>query len=234
MNDLQRTAQWHADRLGKLTGSRIADATARIKTGWSAMRENYMAELLCERLTGQPTANYVSKPMQDGIDREPEAIAHYEFEQNVIVELVGFLPHCRIAMAGCSSDGLVGETGAVSIKCPLPATHVATLLGASIDGRYTKQNQWELGCLQREWIDWVSYCPLLPVEMQYVRRRVLRDDKMIAQLEKEGEEFLAELAEKHRRLLALVNGEDHTTLDQLKASVEMISKGIYEPHDFVR
>lgn len=222
MNDLQRSPQWYADRLGKLTGSRIADATARTKTGWSTSRDNYMAELLCERLTGQPTANYVSKPMQDGIDREPDAIAHYEFDQNVTVELVGFLIHPRIAMAGCSSDGLVGKNGAVSVKCPLVATHVSTLLGASIDGRYTKQNQWELACLNREWVDWVSYCPLLPMEMQYFRRRVMRDDKMIAQLEKEGEEFLAELADKHRRLLALGNGKDGTTRDQLKASAELV------------
>lgn len=223
MNDLQRTPAWYAARLGRLTGSRIADATARTKTGWSTSRDNYMAELLCERLTGLPTESYVSKPMQDGIEREPDAISHYEFDQNVTVELVGFLPHHRIAMAGCSSDGLVGKNGAVSVKCPLPATHLATLLGSSIDGRYTKQNQWELACLEREWIDWISYCPLLPVEMQYVRRRVMRDDKMIAQLEKEGEEFLVELAEKHRRLLALAGGRDTTTIDQLRASAELAS-----------
>lgn len=219
MNALQRTPEWHAARLGKLTGSRIADATARTKTGWSASRANYMAQLLVERLTGQPTIGYVSQAMQDGIDREPDAITHYEFARNIDIVLVSFIEHRHLLMAGCSPDGLVGDEGTISIKCPLPATHIDTLLGASIDGGYIKQLQWELGCTGRLWCDWVSYCPLFPPKMQMAIRRVPRDDKMIAQLDKEGGEFLEELAEKHRRLSAMVEGEDDTTLRQLQASV---------------
>ncbi len=52
----QGTTEWFQARLGKLTASRIADATAKTKTGWGAARENLMAELAIERLTNAPYA----------------------------------------------------------------------------------------------------------------------------------------------------------------------------------
>ena len=48
---LQDSPDWALARLGKLTASRIADATARTKTGWGASRANLMADLIAERLT---------------------------------------------------------------------------------------------------------------------------------------------------------------------------------------
>ena len=109
MNVSRGQPQWHAARLGKMTGSRIADATARTKTGWGASRDAYKAELVNERLTACRPSVSSPRPMQDGIDREPDAIVTYEFERNAVVALVGFVPHPRIAMAGCSPDGLLGR-----------------------------------------------------------------------------------------------------------------------------
>ena len=40
MNE-QRTDEWFAARLGKVTASRVADVIAKTKTGPSASRENY-------------------------------------------------------------------------------------------------------------------------------------------------------------------------------------------------
>jgi hypothetical protein len=222
VNDLQRTPEWYSARLGKWTGSRVPDATARIKSGWGASRKNYMIELLLERLTGQRKNGFVSQPMQDGIDRESNAVTLYEFERNVSVEPVGFIPHPRIPMSGTSPDGLVGSDGSVSIKCPIEATHYDTWDGGSIDGGYIKSMQWEMAVTGRQWCDFVSYCPTFPVPMQLVIRRVQRDEEMITNLEKQCREFLAELDEKHRHVLALANGRDDTTLRQLKASVEAL------------
>ena len=60
----QGTAEWHQERLGKVTASRVADVIAKTKTGWGASRANYMAELLVERLTGNPTETYTNAAMQ--------------------------------------------------------------------------------------------------------------------------------------------------------------------------
>ena len=74
---------WVQIRLGKLTASRIADATARTKTGFGASRANLMAELLIERLTGEPAPRYTNAAMDWGTQCEPEARTVYEFEMNV-------------------------------------------------------------------------------------------------------------------------------------------------------
>jgi hypothetical protein len=209
MNDLQRTSEWYAARLGKLGGSTIADATARTKNGWGSSRANLMATLLTERITGVPAPHYVTPAMQWGIDKEPDAITEYEIARNVDVTLVGFLEHPRIPMSGVSSDGLVGIDGSVSVKCPNTATHIETLLGAEIDGGYIKQMQWEMGVTGREWCDWVSYDPRVfnPADTRtqklvMVVRRVRRDQAMIDKLEAEAAEFLRELDDKHTALLA--------------------------------
>lgn len=221
----QRSPEWYAARLGKLTGSRIADATTRTKTG--ASRANYMAELLIERLTGAPAPRFTNAAMEWGTQCEPEARMVYEFEQNVSVEEVGFIEHRHLVMAGCSPDGLVGNDGLVEIKCPSTATHVDTLLGAPIDERYVKQMQFQMGCTGRLWCDWVSYDPRVPLKLRMVIRRLPRDDKMIAKLDQEGEEFLEELAEKYRRLSLMVEGKDDTTLHQLQASVKAVQGNIH-------
>ena len=41
----QRTEEWFNARLGKVTASRIADLMAKTKSGYSASRDNYLAQL---------------------------------------------------------------------------------------------------------------------------------------------------------------------------------------------
>lgn len=190
---LQRTEEWHQARLGKLTGSRIADATARTKSGWGASRDNYMTELLLERITGVQAPHYVNAAMQWGTDREPDAFAAYEFERNVDLVPVGFIAHPMIPMSGASPDPLVGEDGTVEVKCPETKTHITTLITETIDGGYIKQMQWGMACTGRKWCDFVSYDPRVPLEMQLYIHRVHRDDAMIAKLEADAIQFLKEL-----------------------------------------
>ena len=135
----QRSPEWFAARLGKATASRVADIIAKTKTGYSTSRANYLAELLCERLTGLQGDSYVSPAMQWGTDKEAEALSLYEFQTDEPVEAVGFVDHPAIPMSGASPDGLVGALGLVEIKCPITATHLDTLLGQSVSGRYHTQ-----------------------------------------------------------------------------------------------
>lgn len=192
----QRTEAWHLARLGKLTASRIADATAKTKSGWGASRANLMADLVCERLTGVPAERFVNGAMQYGIDTEPEARSAYEFELGVTVEQIGFLDHPSIGMSGASPDGMVGAEGLVEIKCPQSAAHIDTLLTKAVPEKYVKQMQWQMACTGRKWCDFATYDARMPQELQLWILRVPRDDKMIADLEKEARLFLAELDEK--------------------------------------
>ena len=48
---VQGSDAWFQSRIGKVTASRVADVIAKTKTGYSTSRENYMAQLVCERMT---------------------------------------------------------------------------------------------------------------------------------------------------------------------------------------
>lgn len=200
---VQGSTEWKALRCGKVTASRVADVVARTKTGYSASRANYLAELIAERLTDTPAPSFTSAAMQHGTETEPEARAAYEFYQGVAVDQVAFVPHPRIDQAGASPDGLVGEDGLVEIKCPNTATHLETLLGQAVPAKYADQMQFQMACTGRQWCDFVSYDPRMPEHMRLFVRRVARDEARIAHLETEITSFLRELTTKLAELNAI-------------------------------
>lgn len=189
----QGTPEWHAARLGRVTASRVADVVARTKSGWGASRDNYMAELVAERLTGVAYEGFTSAAMQWGADTEPYARDAYQFYQGVSVVEVGFVPHPTVEMSGASPDGLVGADGLVEIKCPNTATHIATLRRRGVPEKYVTQMQWQMACTGRQWCDFVSFDPRMPEELRLFVRRVPRSETMIEALEKDVRAFLDEL-----------------------------------------
>lgn len=192
--------EWLESRIGKVTASRMADLTAKTRSGWGASRDNYMAQLIVERLTGEQYNTYVNQAMQHGIDTEPQAIAAYQFFSDNEVMPSPFVDHPRIDMAGASPDGLIGNDGLIEVKCPETKTHIDTLLNPSIPDKYIKQMQWQIACTNREWCDWVSFDPRLPGDLQFYCKRVERDSKMIEDLEQSVTDFLDELNEKLEKL----------------------------------
>ena len=201
----QRSDQWFAARIGKVTASRVADVLAKTKTGYSATRDNYMAQLVCERLTGEKGESFTNAAMQHGTDTEPLARAAYESLKDVLVDEVGFVPHPSIIMAGASPDGLVGDDGLLEIKCPNTATHIDTLLTQTVPSKYNTQMQFQMACTGRSWCDFVSFDNRLPEELQLFVKRVPRDDVFIKQTEDAIVKFLAELDEKINKLMKVKN-----------------------------
>ena len=191
----QGTPEWLAQRLGKATASRIADVIAKTKTGYSTSRANYVAELVCERLTGAGAERVTNAAMAWGTEKEPEARAAYEFMRNTDVRLAEFVPHPFIAMSGASPDGYVGDDGLLEIKCPITATHIKTLLSGKIADEYVVQMQWQMACTGKAWCDFVSYDPRLPAHLQMFISRVPADSARIGELEAEVKSFLAEVSD---------------------------------------
>lgn len=195
----QRTEEWFAARCGKVTASRVADVIAKTKTGYSASRANYLADLVVERLTGKPAATFSNAAMEWGTEQEPNARAAYSAKTGILVEEVGFIDHPTVAMSGASPDGFA-EEGLVEIKCPNTATHLEYILDGKSPQKYVTQMQWQMACTNRPWCDFVSYDPRLPERLQLLVVRVPRDDEYIAMLETEVTKFLAELDEKLNQL----------------------------------
>jgi len=190
---------WWAARLGKVTASRVADVVAKTKSGYSASRQNYLADLIVERLTGQKASNFSNAAMDWGVEQEPHARAAYSARTGELVEEVGFIDHPTIAMSGASPDGFVGE-GCVEYKCPNTATHLEYLLAGKPPEKYVTQMQWQMACTGKTFCEFVSYDPRLPEHLQMLIVRITRDDKRIAELEAEVRKFLAELDDKLQQL----------------------------------
>lgn len=197
----QGTDEWRQLRCGKLGASQVHMAIARTKSEWSASRENIMAQIIVERMTGIPTEGFTSSAMEWGTATEPQARAAYAFSKDVEVQLASFVPHPRIAGTGASPDGLIGS-GGLEIKCPNTATHIDTLLNGTIDGKYITQMHWQMACAGLEWVDFVSFDPRLPGLELWVKR-IEREEKAISLLEEQVAEFLAEVDERMKKLEAL-------------------------------
>ena len=200
---LQRSEEWFAERRGKVTASRVADVVARTKSGYAASRDNYMAELIAEHLTGQSAPGFSNAAMEWGTTQEPCARAAYSARTGLLVEEVGFVSHPTISGSGASPDGVVSE-GLVEIKCPNTSTHLDTLLSDrsvdSISDRHLTQMQWQMACTGAAWCDYVSFDPRLSEHLQLVVIRVPRNDGRIRQLEDEVTRFLAEMHNKLEKL----------------------------------
>jgi putative phage-type endonuclease len=197
----QRTDEWFAARLGKVTASRIKDVLAGKTT---AARRNYMAQLVIERMTQKVPESFTNAAMQWGTDQEPFARAAYEARNGVLVDETGLVDHPVIPNSGASPDGLIGDDGLLEIKCPNSATHMETLLSRKPDSDYIAQMQWQMACTGRAWCDFVSFDPRMPENLQLCIIRVNRDAKQIETLEKEVIKFLAEVENQITQLKAIV------------------------------
>jgi len=198
----QQSPEWFAARCGKVTASRVADIIAKTKTGASASRDNYLAQLVCERMTGKPAESYSNAAMQWGTDTEPFARAAYEARMDLLVTEVGFIDHPWITMSGASPDGLAAE-GMVEIKCPNTATHIDTLLSRTVPAKYITQMMWQMACADRPWCDFVSFDPRLPERHQLFIKRINYDPEMVNMLENSIIQFLGDVDLKIQQLESL-------------------------------
>jgi putative phage-type endonuclease len=192
---IQRTEEWFAARRGKVTASRVIDILPG-KSGYTAARKNYMAELLCERLTGVSAESYQNAAMQWGTDTEPMARSVYEAVTGRMVEEVGFVPHPFIDGFGASPDGLVSDANnnwCVEIKCPNTATHLQTLTTGEIDYKYIVQMHAAMMCTGRRGCYFISYDPRLPEKLSIFIKNVLYDINIAELIDFEVHKFLGEL-----------------------------------------
>lgn len=190
----QGSEEWKRARCALVTASRMPDVIAKIKTGEAAARRDYRAELVVETLTGIPQDDgYINAEMQWGLDQEPYGRAAYEVVAEVLVDQVGLVVHPTIERAAASPDGLVGADGVLELKCPKTATHLQYLMDGRLPPKYEPQVMWQLACTERAWAEFVSFDPRLPEKLQLFRVRVSRDDKRIAELEREVLAFLADV-----------------------------------------
>jgi hypothetical protein len=190
---IQGTDEWKQARCGRITASRIADVLSYLKKGGeSAARRDYRVELMAERLTGKWEEKFVTPEMRWGTDQEKYARAAYTVETGRFLDEVGFVLHPKFDFAGCSPDGL-WEGGGIQIKCPKTTTHIGYMLAGVVPEDYVPQMLWEMRCSDRQWLDFVSFDPRMPEDLQLFIVRLERDDAKISEMEAEVIRFEAEI-----------------------------------------
>lgn len=183
-NEQQRTEQWHGDRLGRFSASQFYRLMTEPKLKADKEAGNlsqgamtYVYECVAEKLTGKKAKeDFSSRFTEYGVMMEPIAKGIYNAVFDVSIEDSDYIP--RDEYSGGSPDGLVGEDGAVEIKCPYTITsHLEHSLN---DLRDKPDYFWQcIGYLLitgRKWIDFVSYNPDFPPKHQLIRKRLIASD----------------------------------------------------------
>lgn len=179
----QGTPEWFEARRGIVTASRFADVLAK---GQGITRRKYMLTLAGEVITGECAEHYSNAHMERGHVMEPDARELYAFDHDVEPQLVGFM---RRGRAGASPDSLVGSDGMLEIKSKLPHLQLDVLDKGKLPSEHVAQVQGQLWIADRDWCDFVSYWPRLPLFCI----RVERDEKYIATLAQAVADFVGEM-----------------------------------------
>lgn len=186
----QGSPEWIECRLGIPTASEFKTVMAK---GEGKVRRTYMLKLIGERLTGEPSESYSNSHMERGQIMEAEARDLYTFMTDVTPVRVGFLKN---GDKGCSPDGLIGVDGMTEMKTKLAHLQLEVLLADRLPPEHVAQCQGNLWVAEREWIDFCSYWPKLPLFV----KRVYRDEDYIKKLAAEVRAFNDEMQELIERI----------------------------------
>jgi putative phage-type endonuclease len=165
----------------------------------SAERDKYMLEVACELITGTQQEHYVSQAMEIGIQYESEARRAYFLRTGVDPKQTGFVLHPTLDYFGASPDGLLGKDGVLELKCPLPSTHWAYIRDGVVPDIYVPQVQAQMLCCERQYADFVSYCPPelypdVPARFRLFIKRIEASPQLHRAMEDAVTTFMGEVA----------------------------------------
>lgn len=185
INCEQGTEEWFQARLGIPTASMFSTVMAG---GQGKTRTIYLYKLAGEIITGECAESFGNAHTERGNLLEPEARNLYEVQTDTEVKECGFM---TLGDCGYSPDGLVSEDGLIEIKTKLPHLQIDCLMKDKAPAEHIKQMQGGLWISGREWCDFISYWPGLPLFV----KRVERDEKLIKQISEAVELFNKDLKE---------------------------------------
>jgi len=135
--------------------------TPKGKPTANAARSRYALDLAVERITMRPTERYCTAAMQRGTDMEPLARMWYYCQRNTPVRQVGFWLDAD-GVSGASPDGLVGERGAIEIKCPGIAEYCRIIATGEVPPDHELQCHHVMYATGRQWVDYVLFTDVEP------------------------------------------------------------------------
>jgi predicted phage-related endonuclease len=188
----QGTDEWLEARLGLATASEFKNILTVIRSGESAARRNYRAQLVAERLTGRQAERFKTNAMQWGNDMEDLARTTIMLQTGLSIEKCGMFRH-NTEMIGDSPDGLIGLDATWENKCYELANHIQALRTGQMPKEHMPQVQGHMWLTGRKRNLFSSFAPELPESAQLFLQWVPRDDEYIAKMEAEILSFLREV-----------------------------------------
>jgi len=184
----QNSDSWFDLRLGKVTSSNFGCIMANLGKSFGEPAKRYGQRIAIESVTKKRIETYTNSNMDRGNELEPYAVYKYQEETGSKIEPGGFMEYGRF---GDSADGLVNKDGCVEIKSVLYNTHFDRIIKGGYDTAYQWQIQGHIWIHDRQWCDYVSYCPEFPKSKSLYIHKVMRDDVMIKKLETRLNDFVS-------------------------------------------
>lgn len=195
----QGTPEWLALRLGIATASELDCLLVNGKGegGFAVAAFTYMDQLIGERITEEAAEiPFQTKATIRGHELEQVARSLYEDREGVTTSQVGIILNHGI---GYSPDALVGSNGLTEIKTKLPKFQVGVILSGEVPKEHVAQCQGGLWVSEREWIDFISYWPGMPLFV----KRMYRDEVLIRKIKERVTTFYEILDERMNRVLGI-------------------------------
>ena len=195
----QGSTEWLDMRLGLITCSEISSIRAD-----GAGAQSYINALAYERITGESSSVFEGNEWtKRGQELEPVARQMYEQKTGTDVSMVSFVENKGF---GYSPDGLIYGSqpmwpeGGIEIKVKQPAEQIHILRTGEIPKKHMDQLIGGLTCAELDWIDFVSYCPNLPLFICRVyaiehKDQVEKIEKLVGKYNQQIEEILNQISE---------------------------------------
>lgn len=209
----QGSEQWFMSRSGAITASHFKEARGKLKRAskgkkagdWSDAAENYAFTVAVERITGEPFQmdKFATPEMKRGNTLEPLARARHAMEIGQSIEQIGIVISADKRFAA-SPDGFIGDDGGSEYKCLVAASSLRPVLFNEDLSDYMDQIQGGMWLCDRDWWDFVVYAPQLEMlGLDFIRKRVVRDQSYINALVNDLEDFDILVEQTKQKLLKI-------------------------------
>ncbi|WP_248769107.1 YqaJ viral recombinase family protein [Pseudomonas sp. MWU12-2345] len=195
----QGSSEWLTLRLGIVTCSELDCLLVNGKgeAGFGAGAFTYMNTLIGERITGEAADPFTGNcHTERGHEWEDIPRKLYEKLEEVETRQVAIILNHGI---GYSPDSLIGDKGLNEIKTKLPKFQVDVILSGEVPREHVAQCQGGLWVSEREWIDFISYWPGMPLFV----KRMYRDEVMIRKIAERVKAFYEILDERMNKVLGI-------------------------------
>lgn len=197
----QGSPEWLEMRLGLITCSEISSIRAD-----GAGAQSYINALAFERIAGESSSVFEGNDWtKRGQELEPVARQMYEKKTQTNVSMVSFIENKGF---GYSPDGLIYDdeysidnpAGGIEIKVKQPAEQIHILRTGEIPKKHLDQLHGGMSCAELQWIDFVSYCPSLPLFIKRTYRADVVDnmekiESLVCKYNRQIEEVVSQITE---------------------------------------